>query len=154
MPDEDFRITGVDDLERLARRLKEIGDKDLSRELRDGIARATAHVRQDIEDAAERELPKRGGLNAWVAASKFSTSVRGGKNPSVRLTGKRKNKVGKQSDLAAIDTGRVRHPVFGNRKAWVVQQVRPGFFSRPAETGAELVRREVFAVIADIDRRL
>jgi hypothetical protein len=80
--------------------------------------------------------------------------VRGGKNPSVRLTGKRKSKTGKQSDLAAIDKGRVRHPVFGNRKVWVVQQVRPGFFSRPTDAAAERVRHEVFAVIDDIDRRL
>lgn len=153
MPVE-LRVEGAAQFEKVAHRLKDLGDKDLTKALRQGIKKATEPIRLDVQQAATRDLPKRGGLNRWVAASNFSVSTTTGKTPRVRLTGKRKNAGGKQSDLAALDRGQLRHPVFGNRKVWVLQQVRPGWFSKTVNSDIDNVRSEVNAAVEDVARRL
>jgi len=74
-------------------------------------------------------LPHTGGLNAYVASSRMTATVRGGGGgATVRLTG---SKTG--HDLLSIDNGRVRAPNWGRRKnRWHSQTVTPGFFSDPA----------------------
>lgn len=145
----DISIEGADRLADVARRLKETGDQDLRKELYRGINRATTPLKNAAKDAARSELPKRGGLNEFVASARLSTSSRGGNNPGVRITARKAG-----HDVRAIDRGRVRHPVFGNRGVWVNQQIKPGWFTKTLEDGAPVVRRELVDVLDNVARRL
>lgn len=152
---ENIVVTGAEDLERLGRQLKELGDKELRRELFRGFARATKPLKADVKRSAVRSLPHRGGLNQWVADAKIATRTRvSGKSVGVRIAGSRSNKQQRKSDLNAINRGRLRHPVFGNRKVWVTQQVTPGWFTVPLVAGADVVRTELVQVMDDVAERL
>lgn len=146
----DLRVEGVERLERAARQLREAGDKDLRREMYRAIQRSTKPLRQKAKEAALRELPQRGGLNVWVASSRFSTKTRGGgRNPGVRITATK----GKHN-LKSLDEGKLRHPVFGNRNVWVSQPVPAGWFSKTIEDGADEVRKELVDAIEETLRKL
>lgn len=150
----DLRVEGVDQLQRVSARLKEAGDKGLKREMTKGLNRAAKPLALAAEAGALERLPKRGGLNVWVAESKITTRTRGnGRNPGVRLVAKRPKSKG-TTDLNRIDQGRLRHPVYGNRRVWALQSVRPGWFTNSITDHAEQARREMVAVFDDIERRL
>lgn len=153
MPD-DLKVGGVESLARVSSKLKEAGDKGLQRDMRKALDRAAVPLKEGAPEGAREKLPKRGGLAEAIANAKFSLSVRGGKNPSVRLTGKRTNKTGKQSDLNKIDQGSLRHPVFGKRKVWVLQRVTPDWFSDVPDERLEQARREMVTVFDEFERRL
>lgn len=62
-------------------------DKDLRVEVRKAINRATVPVKEEIKASAVQSLPHRGGLGAWVADAKLSTSSQfTGNNAGVRIT--------------------------------------------------------------------
>lgn len=147
----DLTIQGADKLEHLAYKLKETGNKEMRRELFRAVNRATKPMRDAARHAARENLPRRGGLNEWVAASKFSTSTRTGRDVRVAVKG---NKSG--HDLRALDRGRLRHPLFGNRSAWFTQEIRAGWFTEAMQRESPRVGRvllTVFDVIArDLER--
>lgn len=151
MPVSSLFDTDVDDLVKLGRRLKEAGDKELRRELFKALNRATRPLKLAAKESALTSLPNGGGLNVWVAKNvRIGTRNRlAGRNPGVRIQADRKG-----SDIAAMNRGRLRHPVFGNRQVWVTQQIRPGWFSRPMAAGAPAVRRELNHVLEDFAGRL
>jgi hypothetical protein len=145
----EVRVKGAEELVRLSRQLRAAGDQELRRDFYRGLNRASKPLKEAAKQNAGRVLPRRGGLAALVAKSRLSTSVRGGgANPGVRITGKGR------MDLDRMDRGQVRHPVFGNRRVWVVQSVTPRWFTEPMEAGAEDVRTELLSVFDDVARRL
>lgn len=125
----DTKVAGAERFAELSRRLEQAGRGDLQRKLADAVQRegrpALEEVRRAWLGVRVRSVPSRGGgkhsgLRARTAAATqaetLSTGVR------VRV------------DAAAVDPaygntltrgldgqGRWRHPVFGNRKAWVAQ---------------------------------
>lgn len=145
----DLRIQGADQLGDIARHLKETGDKELRKELYRGIQRAAKPLRTAAQQAARENLPKRGGLNEWVASSKFSITTRGGRDPAVRVAGKKAG-----HDLKRMDQGRLRHPLYGNRRHWFIQQIPAGWFSTAMTARAPAVRRDVVAVLDDVAARI
>lgn len=112
------------------------GRKELSKILRKEIRRPLPRVRRAIRKNAIQTLPKRGGVNRWVAASRINAIVKlTGRGAEVRLRGSRKNQTPALADLNRLDrTGRLRHPTYGRRGRgfWHTQVVRPGWFSTPA----------------------
>ncbi len=126
-------LQGAEQLAALSQVLKRMGDKDLQRQLsRSGNEVATA-FRRAVRFSALDTLPKRGGLNKVVAAK---LSPRTQRRASSSGAGIRVVAVGKKGmrDLAALDAGTVRHPVFGRRSKWIAQDVPAGFWTRPAES--------------------
>lgn len=145
----DLRISGVDQLEAVARRIKEAGDKELRRELLRGINRALKPAKAEVQRAALADLPKRGGLNQLVASSKIGSRTRtAGRDPAVFLTGTKSG-----HDLRSIDRGRLRHPVFGT-DTWVDQDIKPGWWSQTLAGQVPSIRREVVNALEDVARRL
>jgi hypothetical protein len=140
-----IEVAGVEQLELVARRLREVGDKGLRKELHAGLNRATKPMKAAIRSSAERNLPASGGLNRLVARSRLSTSTKIGRNPAVRVTGALSG-----HDLKAMDRGRLRHPVFGNRRAWVNQKIRPRWFTDAATGEVPAARREIVQVLDDV----
>lgn len=145
----DLDLRGSEQLRELAARIKETGNKPLRNELTKGLRAATEPMRSDITAAASDRLPRRGGLGALVASYKVTHSLRqSGRNPGVRIT----MKGGKQ--LPLVDAGRVRHPVFGDRKRWVTQAIAPGFWSDPIDAASAKAAQEIQNVLDAVERKL
>ena len=49
-----------------------------------------------------------------------------------------------------MEAGRLRHPVYGNRKKWVAQPVPANAFSRAFQSGAPEAREAVAQAVTDI----
>ncbi len=130
------------DLKRLARDLKEVGAKDLRKELYSGLNRSTKPMRGEIKEKAKAILPSGGGLNERVAAANIRVNGSGGK---VRIIA-RPSKRGGQFDPKATDSGEVEHPTYGH-KPTVKQAVTPGWFTEPVVEGLPKVENELLAGI-------
>jgi len=141
---------GAEKLFRLGAALKAAGNKDLERELRRAMQRSGKPLVAAARWGARRRLPVRGGLAARVAASKFGVRTRtvGKRGSAVRIVGT------SGYDLQGMDDGLVRHPVFGNRKKWVNEPVRPGWFSDALEGKAPEVRSEIEKAINIVAAKL
>ena len=152
MPVE-IRVEGADKFGRLAKALRQTGDKELRKELYAGINRAVKPLTAALKDSTPRFLP--GRYAAELSRSlKVRTRRRGGRDPGVRLTGSAKTPRGKDRDLASLNRGRLRHPLYGDRKYWFNQKVSPGWWDEPLSDGADEVRQELVNVLDDIGRKL
>lgn len=146
---ESIEIRGGRNLSRIARDLKETGERGLRNELLRGVRTAARKAIPAVVAAAETKLPKRGGLAERVATQKWAArSSLSGAVASVRIVG-----LGMQ-ELKDIDSGVVRHPVWGNRKVWKRQRVVPGFFSDTLTKKAPAVRREIDGVMRDVKHKI
>jgi hypothetical protein len=115
------------------------GRRVIVRELRREVRKPVPSITRRVRISAAATLPHRGGLGAWVAASRITASVRlSGRRVGVTMRGGRNSKGGR-SDIAAIDAGRVRAPSWGRRGpgSWHTQGVVPGFFTRPVTEANE-----------------
>jgi hypothetical protein len=147
----DLEIRGADKLGKLAKALKQAGDKDLQKELYAGLNRATKPLRSDAKRSADENLPRRGGLNKRVARARMSTRRRGGKNPGIKIVAKGMPQLGRIDRL-----GKVKHPVHGHRDRWVDQKIpeAQGWFTDPMQAGAPPVRKELVRTLDAIARKL
>lgn len=130
-------------LERVAAAVRASGNKELRRELEKGLRRAVRPMQKTFRAGALGYLPFRGGLAEWVASDmRFRTSVSVGERTRLRI---RASLPG--HDLPAINRGRLRHPVFGNRENWVLQLVRPHFWDDAGILGAQEAEKEIVAAV-------
>lgn len=141
----DVKITGADNLAKVAARVREVGDKSLKSELTKGINRATKPLREQAKKAAATKLPQSGGLAALVAKSKFTTKTLTGSNPAVRIMVK--------GTGLTTDKGFVKHRVFGT-DVWVTQQVQGGWFTDTMREGAPVVQKELLESMDDVARKI
>jgi len=132
------RTVGEQKLARVGNAIRAAGDKDLDRALRRAMQRSAKPLKAAARYGALRRLPVRGGLAERVADSKFSARVTtSGKRAGVRIVGR------SGYDLQGMDDGLVRHPVFGNRRRWVNEPIKPGWFSDAEEGKAPGVRNNI-----------
>lgn len=135
----DFEVLGAEQLERLSRRLRDAGDRELRKQLLAGIRRTNKPTIDRIRESAGsgEYLPQSGGFAALVAASKFGTRTRlTTKEVGVEIKGTGRSVRG----IRALNDGRLRHPLFGNRSHWYQQAVRPGWFSDPIKKDLPQIR--------------
>lgn len=128
------------DINTLVRSLRNFERGDvLIKAVRVELRKPVPIVRKRIKATAIATLPASGGLGAWVAQTKITASVTlQAKAVTIRLRGGRRSK-GSQSDIRAIDRGRVRAPSWGRRSrgSWHTQMVEPGFFTKTANDAPE-----------------
>lgn len=149
----DVQVQGAEDIARLARRMKEVGNRDLRNEMVRGLRAVAKPVIKDMKQSARSNLPASGGLNRFIAGSSIRAQVKSGTHTAgVAIKANRSKKSG-ASDLNRIDQGRLRHPVFG-RGRWVTQSVKAGVFSKPTERSAAEVQRQMQHVLQAIERKL
>lgn len=119
--------------------------------LRVAVRKPFPTVRARIKASALSTLPRRGGLNAWVAAIKIGLSVKAtsARSAGVVVKGGR-NSAGGRSDVRAIDRGRVRAPSWGRRGpgSWHTVTAAPGFFTTPVVEATEW-RAEIDKAVDD-----
>lgn len=125
---------------------------EIVKQLRTDMRAPLPEVRKKVKARALSTLPKRGGLNKWASRTRITAKITvTGRAVRVRVRGARKS-LGGESDISALDRGRVRHPSWGRRYRgqWHVQRVTEGFFSVPVSEDDQW--RE--ACLAAVDRAL
>jgi ribosomal protein L16/L10AE len=96
--------------------------RDLPVEIQKAMRDTAGPLIEAARQRARATLPRHGGLNEVVAASRFQTRpVRRGGEVGVRIQTA-------DHDRRLDSQGRVRHPVYG-RDRWVTQRVQPGWFT-------------------------
>lgn len=121
----------IRDLRRFDRR-KEVTNA-LARKVREPVPA----VRKAIRKRAIEVLPASGGFGRWVSKLSITAAVKlQGRAAGVKLKGKRKGFPDKEPkiELRRLDQGVARHPSWGRRGKddWHLQNVTPGFFSKPS----------------------
>lgn len=138
-------VTGADDLTRVAKALKDIGDGELRKRTLAGIRLEGKPAVAAAKANALDTLPGGGGLAALVAKSPIGVRTRlSATSASVSF------KVGGKREVEAMNRGRLRKPLFGNEKFWFTQSITPGWFSDPMEDHAPEFRRGIERVLTDI----
>lgn len=163
-----LRLEGADDFERFGRALKEAADKDLSKAVGKAIRQEAKPAGVETIRKAARAMPSRGGFSALVAEARPGIRFRQAQDPSVQLLLKDKS----GHDLAALDKGILRHPVFLRKRGlirktgrgktghvlggddrkgwtWVAQKVPAGEFTKAWDAQASKVRTGVVRAVQD-----
>ncbi|MFE5090600.1 hypothetical protein ACFRCI_09390 [Streptomyces sp. NPDC056638] len=133
------------------------------------IRRAAEPLRDDLQStirglpirSAGRGSGKRGGLSPTTRplratlAGAIRISVRTTSNPGARVW---VDKGLLPPDLRnmpqVINTGRIRHPVFGNRRRWATQTAPPLWWDKTVQRHRARMESEVARVIDDVRRQL
>jgi hypothetical protein len=165
----DIRILGTGQLLELQRRLRAAGHENLRSSMQRRIRRAAEPLRDDLQTAIQQtsirsqgRSTRRGGpspttrpLRATIAAA-IRISVRntsGAAGARVWI-----DRSALPPDLRnmpkVINEGRIRHPVYGNRKRWATQWAQPPWWDTTVRRHTPRMEREVARVIDDVRRHL
>lgn len=163
------QILGTGQLLELSRKLRLAGGPRLRANTARRIRRAAEPLHENLQNAIRtvqlggEGRKKRGGpsptdrpLRATLAGA-VRISVRSGASPGARvwLDHSRLPDDITAGVAARIDDGRLRHPVFRNRKRWATQWARPsGWWSKTVQDGVPRMRDEVARVLGDVRRDL
>ncbi|MGX9921790.1 hypothetical protein ACWIG4_18270 [Streptomyces sp. NPDC002248] len=171
---ESVRILGTGQLLTLAARLRAAGGPRLRQNIARRVRRAAEPLQRDLQQAIRTQPMRsegrtaRGGrvphggpspttrpLRATLAGG-VRISVRMGAQPGARVW---MDKSRLPPDLRnmpwVIEDGRIRHPVFGNRRRWATQYARPsGWWGRTVQRGLPRMRAEVERIRDDVRRDL
>ncbi|MEV8043568.1 hypothetical protein AB0P02_06905 [Streptomyces griseoluteus] len=170
---QDFRITGTGQLLELARRLRGAGHENIRQSYTRRIRRAAEPLQRDLQDTVRglnisspgRSAGRRGGaspttrpLRATIAEA-IRISVRTTGNPGARVwvdKGRLPPDLRRMPDVlnSGPPPGRIRHPVFGNRRRWATQAVTPFWWDRTIRAHTDRITREVSRVADDVRRHL
>lgn len=139
----EFEVYGAQQLERLAKALKG-ADRELRKELLRRIRAAGKPVVAEMKRNLASNMPQRGGLAADLGRAKIGVRTKtSGSTSGVRIEARHS-----EHDLASIDRGIVRHPVYG-RPPWVEQDVPEGEVSRPVRESKPAMQRAVLRAMDD-----
>jgi hypothetical protein len=147
----DIKITSTD-LSHLQRRLKAAGAGDLRKELLRGFRTELKPGVGLVRESARANLPRTGGLAERVAKSSFGVRTRltgASVGVEIRGTGKRGAR-----GLRSMNEGKLRHPVWGNRKVWKDQAIEAGWFSDPLEARRPQYLSSVQRIMRDVAKKI
>lgn len=165
---QDVRITGTGTLLELQRRLRAAGHENIRSSMQRRIRRAAEPLRDDLKDSIQGlRISSPGGsgrpggpspttrpLRATIAGA-IKLSVRNTGTPGARVW---VDKAALPPDLRkmpdTINTGRIRHPVYGNRRRWVTQTAPPLWWDKPVRSHRPRMEREVARVLDDVRQKL
>ena len=167
----DVDIRGDEQLARLYQRVKSTADGDLRKELLKGIRHAVKPLTAKIKNAAEDHLPGELGRQIKRASIVSRTRPTASSQPDVgvRVIGQKDRDQSKANrrglkglskpssrymDIAAMDKGTIRHPLFGNRNHWYEQQVKPGFWTKTIDLQAESIERDLVQIMDEVAEKL
>jgi hypothetical protein len=150
-----FQVTGVDDFAALARKFKQAaassGTSSLKQNLQHEADRLAPDLIQLVIDQVPEYLPS--GYAPAVQAT-LRIRARPRRPIGMRLYGRAKTKRGGvERELRRLDQGVLRHPLWGNRRHWYPQSVRPGFWTKTLTDATAQVRARQ-AMVRGIDKTL
>ena len=158
----EVRITGADQLHKLAAHIRATGDKGLGRELARALDKAIEPVKRSIEASAEKTMPS-GYRGTLTRSLRHRRTIRAAaRQASVRLAtfgvGSKERRA-----LPALNAGDLRHPVFGRTRRtktgpkanpWAITRVTPGFHERGTEKAGDEAEKQILLVLDDFADRL
>ncbi|MGW6743788.1 hypothetical protein ACWGDX_24220 [Streptomyces sp. NPDC055025] len=171
MPAGSFRILGTGQLLDLSRRLHAAGGAPLRSNFQRRLRRAAEPLHRDLQDV----------MTGMTVSSRGRSTRQGGPSPttrplrrtiadairiSVRISGNPGARVWVDKGRLPPDLrnmpktmneapgGRVRHPVYGNRRRWANTYVTPLWWDRTAARHEPRMRAEVERITDDIRRQL
>jgi hypothetical protein len=165
------QIIGTGQLIELSRKLKAAGGPKVKANFTRRIRRAAEPLKSDMQStirglpiqAEPRKAGSRGGpsptsrpLRATVAQA-VRLSVRTGGSPGARLWVDRAALPKDLQDMPGAmnkPNGRIRHPVFGNKRRWVNQWTTPLWWDKTVARHMPRIEREVARVVEDVQNRL
>lgn len=167
----DIRILGTGQLLELQRRLRRAGHENIRSSMQRRARRAAEPLRDDLQDVIRnlaissegRKAGKRGGPSPTTRP--FRASIAAAVRISVRTTGTVGARVWLDRSLLPPDLpvgavnqlnelGRLRHPVFGNKKRWSQQTTTRGFWDKTVRAHQDRMTREMERVVDDVRRQL
>ena len=169
------QILGTGQLVELSRRMRRAGGPRLRQNVARRIRRAAEPLHKDLQKAVQtlplqsegRKRNKHGQMGRGgpsptsrpfrqMLASSVRISVRQGASPGARVWIDRSRIEPKARNvLNQINaTGRLRHPVFANRKRWANQRSQAGWWTRRVQAGLPRMQAEVQRVLGDVRRDL
>ncbi|MFB7219338.1 hypothetical protein [Streptomyces sp. NPDC056227] len=170
MPVSSVQILGTGQLLELSRRLRAASGAPVQRNMARRIRRAAEPLHRDLQDTV-RTLPmrsqgraagKRGGpspttrpFRASIAAA-IRISVRTSSAPGARVF-LDKGLLPPDINVGAVarmNEGRLRHPVFGNRRRWANQYTPSMWWDKTVRNHTPRMQAEVARVIDDVRRQL
>lgn len=136
----------VSDYERFAAKLKG-AEPAVRRAIRKRLREAGKPLGEHVRDEGSGSMPSRGGLRSRLLGSPIAVAL---KTSGIDIwVGNRR-----KSQIAPLDRGVLRHPVYGNRKKWVAQDVPEGAYSEAWESASPEVRARFEQVLADVMKEL
>lgn len=166
------QIAGTGQLLELSRRLRAASGAPVQRNLARRIRRAAEPLHSDLQStlrglpirSAGRATGKRGGpspttrpLRATLTQA-IRISVRTSSAPGARVwvdKGRLPPDLKNMAQTLNDPSGRVRHPVFGNRRRWANQYVTPPmWWDKTVTRHTPRMRAEVARVVDDVRRQL
>lgn len=149
----DLEVRGAEDIDKLVKAVRTHANaKELRKELYSGLNRVTKDVRGELVEVIPAALPKRGGLADLMKAKATSrTTAKSGKWAGVSMRFQSKG-----HDIRTLTGKRLRHPVFGNRSAWVNQTagVEPSVFMAKFEEQTPVAQDAVLRVMNEIAQKV
>lgn len=166
----DVRILGTGQLLELQRKLRAAGNENLRANMQRRVRRAAEPLRDDLQQTM-RALPirsegrkggKRGGpspttrpLRATIAAAiRISVRNTGGAAGARVWVDKSQLPPDLKNMPDTINSGRIRHPVFGNRRRWATQTASQPWWDSTVRKHTPRMQREVARVLDDVRRQL
>ncbi|MFE6482395.1 hypothetical protein ACFVGN_05570 [Streptomyces sp. NPDC057757] len=165
----EVRLLNTGSLLELQRRLRAAGGENIRASMQRRIRRSAEPLRDDLQETIRnlvitsqgRSSGKRGGpspttrpLRATIADA-IRISVRTSGSPGARIWIDRARLPDDMKQMpGAINTGRIRHPVFGNRRRWTQQNATPLWWDNTVRSHRPRMESEVARVLDDIRRRL
>jgi hypothetical protein len=105
-------------------------------------ASGRTHVRKERKEVGGIVGGSNGeSVAARVVGAKYAVRVTGGRRPRATITATESS--GKSINLSALDRGRLRHPLYGNKNFWYTQRVPEEWFTRPMEESADKFNSEL-----------
>ncbi|TCO47298.1 hypothetical protein [Actinocrispum wychmicini] len=116
-----------------------------------GRAARAAHAlgrRRRFTDRAKMRAHERAGLRTTIARAVRAQVSTSGASARVRIQVNKNALPPDQRTLPDhLNTGKWRHPVFGDRDVWVTQVAPPAWFDDAMQSGGPRVRQEAFDVV-------
>jgi hypothetical protein len=162
------QILGTGQLLELQRRLRSAGHENLRRSMQRRVRRAAEPLRADLQQTMRtlqlrsqaspgrrRPSPTSRPLRATIAAA-IRISVRTTGQPGARVWVDRSALPPDLRNMPnVLNSGRVRHPVFGNRRKWATQWPTPSnWWDETVRRHQPRMRAEMARITDDIQRRL
>jgi hypothetical protein len=164
------RILGTGQLLDLQRKLRAAGHENIRSSMQRRVRRAGEPLRSDLQQTIRglsisrqgRAPGKRGGpsptdrpLRASIAnAIRISVITKGGGAGARVWIDKDRLPRDIRNMGSVLNTGRIRHPVFGNRRRWSQQNAAPGWWDKTVAKHTPRMQREVARVLNDVQNKL
>lgn len=167
---QNIRVIGTGQLLELQAKLRRAGHENVRQSMQRRIRRAAEPLRDDLKDTIRsltitsqgRGSGKRGGRSPTTRP--LRTNIADAVRISVRTTGNPGAKVWLDKAMLPTDIpmglvnrlneGRVRHPVFGNKRRWAQQNTTSQWWDKTVRAHEARITREVERVVDDVRRRL